>query len=245
MHFYWFIPRKLRLWFTDENYKKASVLDKWSNYFMTFLLVVCVVNAVIYQLIKFSKNPLETTVLKILHLIVIGMAFNLQYLGSKYRKEYSDLIRFVNSLSLSVLKRHPKLRPLRNKVYLLTLGVAILILFGILVAPLSYVIYTIKTGQLFFGFLWPFKLHLHSASVYILCAVQIGLIYWIAIKTFFFLTIVLEPVLILAIAYKMIALELCSLRTGEDFNEDLEFVRLKSLMEECSVLQRCVILNFG
>lgn len=228
----------MRLWFTDVDYKRASYIDKSFDKCMMVLWLVFIVNAAMYQLVHISQHAIEIMVLKISHLTMFCVGFNAMYLSSKYRQEYSDIILFVNSLSLSMVKRNPSLRPLRNKAYLITLLVATMITLGVLVGPMSYAIDTFTTGRLFFGILWPFELRPYSASVYVHCAVQIFLFYWMFIKALLFFAIVLEPIIILAMAYKRVALDLRCLRVGKDFREDLEYGRLKSLMAECIEMER-------
>lgn len=231
----------LRIWFTEEDYRRTTFFDRALNNSMILFEFLFISSALTYQLLHSSEIPVEVLVVKIPHLLMLCIGLNMIYNGRMYRKEYSEVIHYVNASSLAILTREdkPNLRPLRNQIYLVTFGISTTMAVGAFFAPLPYVLETLTTGKLYFSTVWPLDETPYSASVYVQCTVQMILIYWMLTNGILFLVVIFEPILRLAISYKILAEDLRSLRKGKEFAEEAEYLRLKSLMEHSNEIKKC------
>lgn len=193
---------------------------------------------VIYQLIHSVETPIDIVVLKLTHVAILSIALNLVLLGRRYRREYSDLIAFVNHKSLAIVnhEQHLRFRPIRNKIYLGTSTIVSALVVGAFIAPLPYLLETIKTGRLYFSTWLPFDETPYSWSVYLQCAVQLGIIYWMLSYGILFVVIIFEPILDMAVNFKLIAVSMKNLRRGPRVDEKRELQRLKELLREFNEL---------
>lgn len=225
----------LRLWFTVDAYKKASFLDKLFNNVMNLACLAFIITALLYQLANFTLVDMHYIVLKITHILMLFIGFNMVFIGTVYRSEFSQVIEYVNAKSKAVLEREDRLkfRPLRNKIYVTSTRILLAMSAGAFITPFPYLLETLRTGRLYFGTFLPFDQSPYSTSVYIQCAVQLILIYWMLTYGMLFLAIIFEPVLQLGYCYKILAGDMRSIRkNGRKCQEDVEMNRLKSIVAE-------------
>ena len=210
---------------------------------MSVVLFVFISSAVLFQIIHFTDRTVM--VLKITHMMMLFIGLNMIYIGRTYRREYSEVLEYVNQKSLEILERNNalKFRVIRNKIYTLTLVILVLMSLVAFLTPFPYILETIRTGSLYFGTLLPLDQTPYSFSVYIQCGVQVFLIYWMLAYGMLFLAIIFEPILRLAIGFQIIAEDLRSLRMGRNINEDAEFSRLMDILRECNEVKRYVDLS--
>lgn len=213
------------------------------NNVMTVVSFVFISSAVLFQILHITDRTVM--VLKITHMMMLFIGLNMVYIGRRYRGEYSQVLEYVNRKSLGILQRNDvlKFRVIRNKIYTMTLVILVLMSLAALLTPFPYILETIRTGRLYFGTLLPLDPTPYSLSVYIQCAVQIFIIYWMLSYGMLFLAIIFEPILRLAICFQIIAKDLRGLRVGRNVNEDREYFRLMDIFKECDEVKGYVDLS--
>lgn len=206
---------------------------------MTHVSFLFIASAALYQVVHSPEIPLDVVLLKITHLMMLFIGFNMIYIGRMYRREFSELIRFVNFKSLEILKREDslKFRPIRNRIYIITASIMIAMSTGAMLTPVPYLLETLSTGELYFNTILPLDNTPYSVAVYLQLAGQLITIYWMLSYGILFLVVIFEPTLRLATSYRVIAADLRTLRNGEHFTEEGEFQRLRSLMMECNEIK--------
>lgn len=223
---------------------KSRRFDILLNDTMTVLSLAFITNALAFQLMHSNEIPIDILVLKINHIMMLFIGINMVYISRKYRLEYSQVITFVNHKNWTALERKDslKFRSLRNRIYLIWLGIIIAMAVGAIITPLPYLLETFSTGKLYFGLILPFDDNPHSLSVYIQCAIQLLIIYWMLSFGILFLVVIFEPILQLAINFQTLAADISHLRNGLNFREEEEMSQLIELVGESVEMNKFVAI---
>lgn len=230
-----------RLWFTSADFAKASRLDKVIHSLVIVSQMAFYPCAILYQLLHAKESKMEVLLHKLGFLCTLPMV-SVQYVSAyRHRKEYSDLIDFVNCLCKEILNRPDldELRALRNAIYvfIMTLLIATVPLCLFVLIPI--ILEAVINGQLYFKTIISADHQPHSLGLYLECGAHLLILALMFCKGCLLMPMSFEPYLRLAEAYKIIAKDLNSLRQkGVAFSEQQELHKLRSSMAKCSVINR-------
>lgn len=230
------------MWAPEEEYKRASFLDKFFCNLMFIVEIIFFSGTLAYHLLHPLENSAVEFLQKLAPILMTYVGLFMMSFSRWYRKEFSELIQYVNQKTRMILERKDSLqhRPQRNKIYL---GMT-LILFITTVAdissPIVYLFKTIANGELYFKNVLLVEFAPFSVQVYVVAAVQVCLFYYVYAFCLMFIVIVIEPFLRLAMCYKIIATDIRVLRKTPGFTEEGELRKLVALMEECTEVYRFV-----
>lgn len=199
--------------------------------------------ALVCQFTNSSEDP-KTDVLvhKVAYLVMMLLALCMPILGWRYRKLYSEVIEFVNLKCQESLQRKDakELRPLRNKIYLLMISIPVLSVPMVLFALSPILMETLWEGRLYFETV-SFGEE-YSFSVHLQCALELLIFSWNYCFCTLFIVLIIEPFLRLGHLFKIIAIDLLSLRKENSKVSELEeYQRLKSLMKQYGDVERFAI----
>lgn len=157
-----------------------------------------------------------------------------------YRDEFSEVISFVNAASLAILERKDPLqhRPRRNKIYLAMVLILSITTLADTSSPLGFFRKTLESGELYFKNIFLLDVTPNSVAMYFVAVLQVCIFYYVYAFCTMFIVVVIEPFLLLAMCYQVIASDIRKLRQGPTIDESLEFRKLRSLMRQCNEINR-------
>lgn len=193
-----------------------------------------------YILLHPSEDPIDIMMQKLAQILMVYVGLFMMGMGRWYRKKISEVISFVNTASLAVLERKDYLqhRPRRNKIYLAMVLILLITTLADTLSPIGFFRKTLESGELYFKNMFLFDVTPNSGAVYFVAVLQVCVFYYVYAFCTMFIVVVIEPFLLLAMCYQVIATDIRKLRQGPAIDESVEFQKLRSLMHECNEINR-------
>ena len=226
------------MWYTEEDYLRTSRREAAFSWLVHLAIFLFLSNTFLFYLVHFDLLPLQDLLLKLTHIVNLFLSSVMFFITIRYRKEWSQIIRFANQLSWEILQMDNarEFRPMRNRVFLCIVAFRYFICIGALCGLLQYSMEPILHGRLFFGTFSPFgvvPLHVEAClHVAFLCC---QIVYCVN-----FLVVIFEPLLIYSISFRVLADQLTNIRIVPlDLGEEVH--RLKDVIRKWAEIRQCVL----
>lgn len=230
---------KFCLWWTEEDYKAVPTCKKILYFIFRLHEILSICCHLVYCARHPQSKPVAIMVQDIGHCLTELAACSSAFLFPYNRKRTSNLLKAVNDMNRDILRRQNKNsrknRRYSNRLFqrLSLIGVVYLI-SGVMFSPLFFVEFA-KTGLPYlrsdFYHLVPFSVLAHTINVFQICT-DFWLVYLVLTLT----AIYCELLLRIAFHFRVTAQELRQLRKGVNFDEEVEFSKLKKLINDVNLL---------
>lgn len=226
--------RKFRFWSFQPDHDSSALFTKCLTHFMFYFALVYFTSALVYLFLHPHEVPPDIFVQKFAHFIVIYVGLYIMHTSRYYRKEFTEVVHFVNEKTKQVLQREDLSthRPLRNTIYISTVFILLLTCIAGFSPPSTYVYEAIKNGRVYFTSYLPIGKTPFSVAAYLHTATQVLLFYYVYSYCTMFIIVIVEPFLRLSMFYRIVAHDIRALRKAPGFTELGEYTKLRNLMQE-------------